>query len=65
MRGGRLNDPRFGHRMRGDGAYAALLARRFEAASRRCALDRRCAYDLDVTRFVADPDAPTQAELFT
>jgi DNA repair photolyase len=65
MRGGRLNDPRFGHRMRGEGEYAALLARRFEAAARRHGLDRRRGADLDVTRFVADPAAPTQAELFT
>jgi DNA repair photolyase len=65
MRGGRLNDPRFGHRMRGEGAYAALLARRFEAAARRFGLDRRHTADLDITRFLADPDAPTQAELFT
>ena len=28
MRGGRLNDPRFGHRMRGEGAYAAMVGAR-------------------------------------
>ena len=65
MRGGRLNDPRFGHRMRGEGEYAALLARRFEAAARRHGLNRRRGADLDTSQFVADPDAPTQAELFT
>ena len=40
MRGGRLNDPRFGHRMRGEGPYAQLLSARFAAACRRAGLDR-------------------------
>lgn len=40
MRGGKLNDPRFGHRMRGQGAYADLLGRRFKLACRRHGLDR-------------------------
>ncbi len=40
MRGGRLNDPRFGTRMRGEGEYAALITRRFELAVRRLGLDR-------------------------
>ena len=40
-RGGRLNDPRFGHRMRGDGTYAELIARRFRIARKRYGLDRR------------------------
>jgi DNA repair photolyase len=65
MRGGRLNDPRFGHRMRGEGPYAALLARRFKTAARRLGLDRRRGAELDTSSFVADPGAPTQAELFT
>ena len=65
MRGGRLNDPRFGHCMRGEGPYAALLARRFETAARRLGLDRRRGAELDTSSFVADPGAPTQAELFT
>src|SRR5690606_4232903 len=34
MRGGRDNDARFGSRMRGEGPYAALIARRFSAACR-------------------------------
>jgi len=34
-RGGRLNDPRFGRRMRGEGPFAEMLARRFETALRR------------------------------
>jgi len=39
-RDGRLNDPRFGHRMRGEGTYAKLLSRRFELARKRLGLDR-------------------------
>ncbi len=39
-RGGRDNDPRFGHRMRGGGSYVALIARRFALATRRLGLNR-------------------------
>jgi DNA repair photolyase len=35
MRGGRDNDPRFGKRMRGEGPFAELIARRFKVAARR------------------------------
>ena len=41
MRGGRDNDPRWGHRQRGEGEYADLLARRFAAACRRFGLNQR------------------------
>jgi DNA repair photolyase len=40
LRGGRENDPRFGSRMRGEGQYAALIARRFATACRRLGLNR-------------------------
>ena len=39
MRGGALNDPRFGARMRPQGAWGALLASRTEKARRRHGLD--------------------------
>jgi len=39
-RGGRLNDPTFGRRMRGAGAYAELIAGRFALATRRLGLNR-------------------------
>ncbi len=39
-REGELNDPRFGHRMRGSGPFAELLARRVALARRRFGLDR-------------------------
>lgn len=39
MHGGNDYDARWGHRMRGSGPYAALMARRFERAVRACGLD--------------------------
>jgi DNA repair photolyase len=39
-RGGRLNDPTFGRRMRGEGAYAQLIAKRFAVARRKHGLDQ-------------------------
>ena len=64
MRGGRLNDPRFGHRMRGEGPYATLLAARFAAACRRHGLGERHPLELDCGQFVRDPGAPGQGDLF-
>lgn len=64
MRGGRLNDPRFGHRMRGEGPYAALIAQRFAAACRRYGLNTGPAPVLDTTQFVRSPGEPRQADLF-
>lgn len=40
LRGGDLNDPSFGSRMRGTGAEAELLARRFRLACRKLGLNR-------------------------
>lgn len=39
-RGGRLNDPRFGVRMRGEGAAAEAIARLFRSAARRAGLNQ-------------------------
>jgi DNA repair photolyase len=64
MRGGRLNDPRFGHRMHAQGHYAAMIGARFEAACRRLGLNEGPAVDLDITQFIADPRAPRQGSLF-
>jgi DNA repair photolyase len=50
-RGGRDNDPRFGARMRGEGAWAGLLADRFRLACRRLALDVDRSPPLDTTQF--------------
>jgi DNA repair photolyase len=51
LRGGRLNDPRYGHRMRGEGPYADLLAARFAAACRRAGLQQGSPVELDCSRF--------------
>jgi DNA repair photolyase len=64
MRGGRLNDPRFGNRMRGSGPYAELLAAQFKAACRRLGLDERRQVELDTGQFVGDLGAPDQGDLF-
>jgi DNA repair photolyase len=65
MRGGRLNDPRFGHRMRGEGAYAELLASRFAAACRRHGFKVSRTPQLDCSKFRPDPGAPRQPDLFS
>ncbi|MFZ5494613.1 MAG: PA0069 family radical SAM protein [Verrucomicrobiota bacterium] len=39
LRGGRLNDPRFGARMRGAGLFAGQIRRLFEVSARRAGLD--------------------------
>jgi DNA repair photolyase len=51
IRGGRDNDPRFGQRMHGQGAWAQLLSDRFRLACRRLELDGRRDIDLDGSRF--------------
>jgi DNA repair photolyase len=64
MRGGRVNDPRFGSRMRGTGEFAALLEQRFHVACRRLGFnDKRRYQDLDSTRF-RPPDTSGQLALF-
>jgi len=41
LRGGRLNDPRFGDRMRGQGIWADLVRQRFHRAARKLGLSQR------------------------
>lgn len=61
MRGGRDNDPRFGVRMKGEGVFAELIARRFKVATRRLGFLRGEAHDLRCDLF----RAPTpQGSLF-
>ena len=64
MRGGKENDARFGSRMRGEGAYAEIIAQRFALACRKHGLGRSRQLDLDCTRFVAPRKPTAQGELF-
>lgn len=71
MRAGKINDARFGHRMRGEGVWAELLRQRFAAACRRHGL-RQQRIPLDDRRFQpggpppdgAAPASPGQMPLF-
>ena len=38
IRGGKLNDPRFGHRMRGEGIFADQISQMFHVARRKVGL---------------------------
>lgn len=62
FRAGKLNDPRFGSRMEGEGTEAELLARRFEVSCRRLGFGELP--PLDVTQFRVPPRAGEQLELF-
>jgi DNA repair photolyase len=64
-RGGGLSEPRFHHRMAGQGVYADLLLRRFARGTRQWGLDE-AREGLDCTRFALpdDGEAPAaQAQL--
>ena len=63
MRGGRDNDPRFGTRLRGEGAYAELIARRFRVACRRYGLPRAPARPLRTDLFAPPAQAGDQLDL--
>jgi len=67
MRGGRDNDPRFGSRMTGTGAFAELIEKRFDIACRRLGLNGHGAGrkppSLDCSRF-RPPCAAGQMPLF-
>jgi len=63
MRGGKLNDPRFGARMKGEGEMAELLAQRFALSCKRLGLARALP-DLDCTQFHLPPRRGDQLELF-
>lgn len=63
MHGGALYRSAFGTRMRGQGPYAELLARRFDLARRRLGLNRR-RDDLDCAQFRPPPAPGDQLSLF-
>jgi DNA repair photolyase len=63
-RGGRDNDPRFGTRMRGTGAYADLLRNRFQLATRKLGLnDARNRMELQTALFRPPAAAVPQMSL--
>jgi DNA repair photolyase len=74
MRGGKLNDPAFGSRMRGEGRYAETIAQLFDATARRFGLvtgelrernrPPRSALPREEARPVAAPAAKRQLSLF-
>lgn len=63
MRGGRDNDPRFGHRFKGEGIEAQLALQRFRLARRRLGYAEGSPA-LDCTRFGPPPKAGDQLSLF-
>jgi DNA repair photolyase len=63
MRGGRDNDPRFGHRFRAQGIEAQLALQRFRLARRRLGY-REGGPPLDCSRFGPPPKAGDQLSLF-
>jgi DNA repair photolyase len=60
-RGGRDNDPNFGTRMRGTGAYAEILRSRFKVATRRLGLN--AARDIELDRTLFRPPGPAGSQL--
>jgi DNA repair photolyase len=64
LRGGRDNDARFGHRMRGQGTWAALLKSRFEAGCRKHGLGSGRAAPLTTSLFRPPNRSPGQMDLW-
>ncbi|WP_230976128.1 PA0069 family radical SAM protein [Pseudothauera nasutitermitis] len=63
-RGGRLNDARFGHRMRGQGVFADLYRQRLQRACARLGLHARAMPVFDTTRFRPPAADARQLRLF-
>jgi DNA repair photolyase len=63
MRGGQLNDPRFGSRFKGEGVEATLMQKRGEVARRRYGLDRRLQNELNTAAFLVPPRPGDQLSL--
>lgn len=63
MRGGRDNDPRFGHRFRGQGVEAQMMQQRFRLARRRLGF-QTAGPELDCSRFGPPPRPGDQLSLF-
>lgn len=63
MRGGKLNDSRFGHRHAGQGVFASLLEQRFAVVLKRFGLTAALP-PVEVTRFRPPPAEARQLSLF-
>ncbi len=63
MHGGREYDPRWGHRMRGEGTYAEMIAQRFKAAVKRLGLSTDMS-PLNCAAFAPPPQPGDQLALF-
>jgi DNA repair photolyase len=63
-RGGRDNDSRFGHRMRGTGEFANLLDQRFKLACRKLGLNRREQISTSCKHFRVAENNDGQFQLF-
>ncbi|WP_298848165.1 PA0069 family radical SAM protein [uncultured Ruegeria sp.] len=63
MHGGRDYDPRWGHRMRGEGEYAGIIAQRFSKACKRLELPAR-SDPLRCDLFAVPPQPGDQMSLF-
>ena len=63
MRNGRDNDPRWGHRQRGEGEYAELLEKRFRIACARFKLNQGERFEHDRTLFRPPSLGPEQFTL--
>lgn len=63
MHGGRDYDPRWGHRMRGEGTYAQMIAQRFKATCKRLELAIRT-QPLTTALFAPPPQPGDQLSLF-
>jgi DNA repair photolyase len=63
LHAGRLNDPRFGKRMRGEGPFAALIEQLFATGIRATGLNRK-APSLSTSAFQRPGQAPRQLQFF-
>jgi DNA repair photolyase len=59
MRGGKLNDPRFGTRMRGEGIFAEQIAQLFSISCRRAGIGTRRSAKLSTAAFRRAGPQPT------
>ncbi|MCQ4165908.1 PA0069 family radical SAM protein [Tahibacter harae] len=64
IRGGELNEARFGLRMRGEGPFAELIRSRLNKACKRFGMQRPVEVDLDTSQFRPPREASPQGELF-